>query len=63
MQRRATELEEKLLQNEGLVKRLQQETVFLERQHMDVMSEVGCAWVCGVWMSFIHSHRLNESSS
>ena len=46
MQRRATELEEKLLQNEGLVKRLQQETVFLERQHMDVMSEVGCACGC-----------------
>ena len=42
MQRRSTELEDKLLQNEGLVKRLQQETIFLERQHRDVMSEVGC---------------------
>ena len=47
MQQRSAELEEKLLQTEGLVKRLQQETSFLERQHKDVLSEVSA---CSLWL-------------
>ena len=48
MQQRSTALEEKLSQTEGLVKRLQQETSFLERQHKEVLSEVGVPSDCTV---------------